>query len=181
MKRIYVDTNVLLYWLLPSRPATAKPCTDFMRDVESGGKYLGIISNLALNEMIKGIRNILVAGNKTDAACWRSEVDRALHAIYELNENFVIVSGTAEEAGPDASMSFGAMSVEATNLIKDHEGTARTRSGRGTVHDGLSTADTLHAVLAKRMNCSQIATFDNDFDELSDYMPRMNVREAYPA
>lgn len=181
MERIYIDTNVLLYWLLPSRTATAKPCTDFIKDVESGSKYLGVISNFALNEMIKGIRNILVTRNQTDAAYWKRKIDLALYAIYELNENFTIVSGTAEEAGSDANMSFGAISIEATNIIKNHPGTVRTHSRRGVVHDGLSPADTLHVVLAKRMNCSHIATFDNDFDELSAYIPRMNVKEAYPA
>ncbi len=181
MERIYIDTNVLLYWLLPSRTATAKPCTDFIKDIESGRKYLGIISNFALNEMIKGIRNILVTRNKTDVAYWKNKVDLALHAIYELNENFMIVSGTAKEVDSGVSMNFGAVSIEATSLIKKYPGTVQAHSKRGVIHDGLSPADTLHAVLAKRMNCSQIATFDNDFDELSDYMPRMNVKEAYTA
>ncbi|MCY4490029.1 MAG: type II toxin-antitoxin system VapC family toxin [Thaumarchaeota archaeon] len=180
LERIYIDTNVLIYWLFPSHPATAQPSAAFMQDVELSGKYYGIISDFTLNEMIKVIRNVPVAENKISVTSWKYEISFALKKIYALkNNNFTVITGSEDEVNFENNMNFGEISIEATQLMIDNPGTTKINAKGVAIHDGLHAADSLHAVLAKRMDCSRIATFDNDFDEISYYIPRMNVKEMY--
>ena len=180
MERIYIDTNVLIYWLSPKNIGITKSAVAFMQDVELSGKYHGIISDFTLNEMINVIRKTLVKKNKINRSTWKSTVNFALKKIYALeNNNFTVITGSEDEVNFENNMNFGAVSIEATQLMIDNPGTTKINAKGVTIHDGLNATDSLHAVLAKRMACSRIATFDNDFDEISYYMPRMNVKEMY--
>ena len=152
-----------------------------MSDIESNKEYHGIISDFTINEMIKVIRSILVTRKITNASSWENKIKWALDKIYSLNKNnFTVVSDMAYENNSDNDMNFGTITAEATQLMKEKPGKIKTDTKGRITHMGLSTADTVHATLAKWMNCSKIATFDNGFNEISDYLPRMNIKEEYP-
>ncbi|MCY4490026.1 MAG: hypothetical protein OXC46_01010 [Thaumarchaeota archaeon] len=122
MERIYIDTNVLIYWLFPTHPATAKPSTAFMSDIKSSGKYHGIISDFTINEMIKVIRSILVTRKITNASSWENKIKWAVEKIYNLNkDDFTVVFGMAYEDNSDDDMGFGRISYEATQLMKENQ------------------------------------------------------------
>lgn len=61
--RLYIDTNVLYDWLFDDDTSEEKHATSFIRNVQDG-KYTGIVSDLALNELIKVIRSTMVRVKK---------------------------------------------------------------------------------------------------------------------
>ena len=165
-----------MYWLLPKNTSTSKPSTDFLKDVQNG-KYIGVISYLTINELFKSIRNILVHEGKTDVAVWKSKEEEAIRKIYALPKDFVeIVSAKVDDcSAKEEDLVFGKISDDAFTLMETYRGKVTKNK-----HDGLSTVDSYHVVLAKLFECNKIASIDNDFNETSNEIPRLAVKEMYP-
>ena len=179
--RVYIDTNVLFNWLFGVKATTAKPATDFIKDVENG-KYVGIISDVTLNELVKIIRNIMVERGQTDPASWERKKKEAIRKIYAIKkEQIEIVSGTINDCEKsEDDLVFGKISDQAYNIIQKYPGVAKwDDSEKKTKHKGMSTADTFHVILAKIFNCDKIASFDSDFKEVSSEIKQLVVKEIY--
>lgn len=96
-QRIYIDTNVLYNWLFGASTRTVKPATGFIKDVEDG-KYIGVISDITLNELYRIVRNLLVRAGKNDHGIWKRKQDEAIRKIYRIKKGQIeIVSGTSED------------------------------------------------------------------------------------
>jgi len=172
MDRIYFDSAVLLRWLLGEGHSTKGVASSFIDGV-SNEKYEGIISQLTILEMIKVIRNLLVEKGKTDPKEWADFIFKAIDSIYKIPK-IRIIEGTVKETGEKHTvtssdhMSFGKISYDAVELIKKYQGkTKSSTDGKKLEHDGISAVDALHVILAKRLKCNKIVSFDNDFDQLS--------------
>jgi len=176
MERIYIDTNILVYWLFPKNTLTAKPSADFLKDVEDG-KYIGVISYLTINELFKSIRGMLVKDGKTSITLWKAKEKEAMRKIFALSSKFVeIVSGKKDDCKAiQDDLAFGKISDDAFLIMDKYPGQVTKNK-----HDGLSTIDTYHVVLAKLFDCNKIASIDNDFKECSNEIPPLSVKEVYP-
>ena len=178
-QRIYIDTNVLYNWLFGASTKTHKPATDFIQDIKDG-KYVGVISDITLNELCKIIRHLLVKAGKNDPVVWKRKQDEAIRKIYSIKmEQIDIVSGTSKDTQRSSSeLEFGNISSEAYNIMEKYPGKIISSHGQNK-HKGLSTVDSLHVILAKVFNCSKIASFDGDFHETHSEIPEMIISEDY--
>lgn len=179
--RIYIDTNVLFNWLFGVTATTLKPATDFIKDIQRG-RYVGVISYLTLNELLKVISNLLVDKGKTDPAEWKSKREEAIRKIFAIDSNQIeIVSGTTNDSTHNENeLLFGKISDNAYDLMEKYPGTVKyDNTARKDKHKGMSTVDTLHVELAKIFNCSKIASFDSDFKEVNSEIKQLVVKEVY--
>lgn len=175
--RVYIDTNVLYNWLFSNDPADSTSATKFMSDVEDG-KYVGIISDFTLSELRKVIRNQLVRKGIEDPAVWSRKEQEAITRIYQIEEeNVEVVSGEMPHDGIKNDEPFSRVSGRAYVLMGKYPGKA-IAVHRTKKHKGLSTADTIHVVLAQNFGCGKIASFDRDFGGLSE-IPQLDVRQEY--
>jgi len=165
---------------MSNNSTTLVPITKFMNDVQSG-KYQGIISYLTLNEILKIIRNLLVKKGKTDPDVWRREEENAIERIYKLpNSSFEILAGLPDESITSSDeLHFGKISNDALEIMKKYSGKVKEIPGSDDEHDGLSTVDTYHIILAKKFNCEKIASFDKDFVEASSEIGTIVLKEEY--
>ena len=178
--RVYIDTNVLINWLFGVKATTAKPATDFIKDIENG-RYKGVISFLTLNELLKVIRNLMVERGKTDPTFWERKGNEAIDKIYRIKkENIEIVSGTTTDCEKsEDELLFGKISDQAYTVMEKYPGGILQKVGEKDKHDGMSTVDTFHVILAKIFNCDKIASFDGDFKEVSSEIKQLVVKEIY--
>jgi predicted nucleic acid-binding protein len=176
--RIYVDTNVLYYWLFSKNFKDLIPARKFMKDIESG-KYKGIISDLTLNELKKVIRTQLVNKGITDPNKWKATEDDAITKIYQIkNENVEIVSGEIATEDIKIDEPFSKVSDKAYTFMSKYSGKV-IRPEKKEEHKGLSTVDTFHLVLAQNFKCNKIASFDGDFHVSSSEMTQLDVKQEY--
>ena len=179
--RIYIDTNVLYNWLFGYTATRAKPATEFINDV-SNGRYVGIISYLTLNELIKIIRNMMVEQGKIEPLQWERKRDEALRKIFALNNEHVeIVSGNITDSTcNEKDLMFGTISNKAYLLMEKYPGTVKfDETERKSKHKGISTVDSLHVELAKIFKCCKIASFDSDFAEVNSEVRQLVIKEVY--
>lgn len=176
--RIYVDTNVLYYWLFSKNYADLIPATKFMQDIENG-KYKGIISDLSLNELRKVIRTQLVNKGKTNPTEWESAEREAITRIYQLKkENVEIVSGEITDDDIKTDELFSRVSDKAYAFMIKYPGKVIKPKTKDE-HKGLSPVDTFHIVLAQNFKCNKIASFDGDFQVSSSEIPQLVVKQEY--
>ena len=179
--RIYIDTNVLFNWLFGTTATSVKPATEFINDVVNG-RYVGIISYLTLNELLKIISNMMVDKGKTEPAQWKRKRDEALKKIFALNDKQVeIVSGNITDSTcNEKDLMFGTISDNAYTLMEKYPGTVKFDATKGkNKHKGISTVDSLHVELAKIFKCCKIASFDSDFAEVNSEIQQLVIKEVY--
>ena len=181
MQRIYIDSNILLNWLFGVSTTKVKPSSDFLNEVIAG-KFEGIITSLTLNEVIKVTRNIMTGNGKTEPGYWKSKEKEAMRKIFELPAKNVIISNDVLEnlELSEDELNFEKISDEALTLIKKYQGSTKINEDGKTEHDGLSTVDSLHLAIAKKIACDKIATADADFKETEAELPVLFVKEVYP-
>lgn len=164
--RSYLDVSVLFNWLMASKASYNKPASAFIKEVENG-KFSIVISDLALNEFAKTVKNTLVKNGYTNPESWTKKIHECMDRIFKLSGNVTIIPWhiTAKD---DINYPFLQVSSSAYNLMLKYSGhTIQNRSGQN-MHKGLSTADTLHVALARMLKCSMIVTSDKDFEEVEE-------------
>lgn len=169
MKRVYVDTSVLVFFFITTfNTAFSRKSKDFLSKVESG-EYEGTISLFALMELIKQIRELLVKADVCMKADWEQAIKQAFQAIYSM-QNIKIIEGTVVEKDETDSITLlthSEIAWDSFNIMNKYCGTVKVNNG-GFCHDGIHPVDAVHIALAKRMGCTAIATFDRDFRETDD-------------
>ncbi len=112
-------------------------------------------------ELLKILREIeLEFEGVMSPADWQRDANIAIASIYKM-KNIKIY----EE--PSSSVQFLADSLD---VLRTYPGAIK-RVGDHDKHDGIHPMDALHILMAKRLGCTEIATFDRDFDETSREIP----------
>ena len=168
-ERIYIDTNVLVYYFYTKQrgdfSAIAK---SFLQRVEKA-KFEGVISSLTLMELIKSLRELLVKyGHIKDSKTIEEIISKIVSQLYAVN-NIHFVEGRPPDFEPATEVEklyYYVMSHESLKLLQLCKGRISAESDSGEPkHEGLHPLDVLHVVLAKRLNCDKIATFERNFRE----------------
>ncbi|MDA7944432.1 MAG: PIN domain-containing protein [Nitrosopumilus sp.] len=163
--RSYVDASVLFNWLMSDGTPSNEHASAFIKGVENG-RFAVIISDLALNEFAKTIKNTLVKNGDIDPESWTKKISNCMEKIFTLHGDVMIIP--LQTSSVKHNFPFSWISSTAYNLMLKYPGrTIQNRSGRH-IHRGLSTADTLHVALACALKCSLIVTSDKDFDEVEE-------------
>ncbi len=145
-----------------------------MRDF-SRGAYEGIVSLLAIKELIKILRELFVSRGVTDKTVWMREEGNLIRKINKLS-GIKVIEGRPDERKNVTStedMMFGNISHDALDVMLKYGGSSKWDDyEKAVIHDGLHPMDALHVVIAVRMGCGKIVTFDHDFEETKN--------EVYP-
>lgn len=173
--RIYIDSSVLINWYSGDSSSSAfMNAYNFLKDV-SQGKYEGLVSLLAIKEVVKGIRNIFAKKGESNPAVWMVEEKSFINRISRF-QGIKIIEGRPDERTGLATdpMVFGSISRDALQIMMNHGGKSKfVEATKKLEHDGVHPMDVLHIALAKKMGCSKIATFDEDFLETKDELEPM--------
>jgi predicted nucleic acid-binding protein len=173
--RIYIDSSVLIHWYSGDSSSSAfNSAYSFLKDV-SKGKYEGLVSLLAIKEVIKFIRNVFVKKGQSSPASWIADEKRFIDRISRFSGIKIIEGRPDERKGLSVDpMIFGSVSKDALSILMNHGGKSKFNVVTGKPeHDGIHPMDALHIVLAKKMGCSKIATFDMDFMDTKDEVEPM--------
>jgi predicted nucleic acid-binding protein len=174
----YIDTMILVYYLKKNydkaRAATAK---NFLKKIEDG-YFNGVISTLAIGELIKVLREIMVEHeNVTLPKDWQEEIKRGLQTIYGLKNVKLVKNFITASTGQPVTLDY--VSTEGLRIIDTYPGKTERNSRGDPVHDGCHIMDTYHIVLAKELGCSKIATFDNDYVETKHECDALHLQRDY--
>ncbi|MFQ5951635.1 MAG: type II toxin-antitoxin system VapC family toxin [Candidatus Geothermarchaeales archaeon] len=156
LARYYIDTNVLInYQLGHVVKGFADRATRFLLQVEDG-RYEGIVSILTLLEFISAARRILAEKGDVDDSDQREEiVSESVEAIFQM-KNLTMVDFSHDEITLSDSL------LRAYDVLRRYFTGRTTSNGR---HLTLKAADALHIVMAQRLGCDKIVTFDENFVE----------------
>lgn len=116
--RVYIDSSVLINWYSgDSSSRKFVKAYSFLKDVRDG-KYEGIVSLLAMKEVIKFIRNIFVKKGEANPDKWMTEEKNVIERIARL-QGIRIVEGRPEERSGllTNDMIFGSVSRDALETM----------------------------------------------------------------
>lgn len=172
--RFYIDTNVLVnYVYMGDSPDQNELADLFMKKIRAA-RFDGVVSLLALVELVKVMRRLLLAGNKPFRAILRqglkSHTDIIKDIIKQLYDepNLIFVEGTPPNpvSIPGyVELTYSAASYKSLELMLRYPGKLNSYGPKGPDHKGIFPIDAYHIVLAKCSNCHALATFDTDFEE----------------
>lgn len=170
---MYLDTQIFVYYSLTRYvPRFSQIAKSFLQKIEKG-KYEGVVSMLAIMELIKVIRSVCVQEmGEYDSKIWKDRISRVITAILKM-KNIKLVEGSPEERVGIAlikDLLHSEIVWEGYEIIDRHPGSVQKISRTKFRHKGLSCVDSLHLVLAKKVGCRRIATFDKGFEESRDVL-----------
>jgi predicted nucleic acid-binding protein len=168
-EKLYIDANVLVHFLYTKqRQDFSKKAKNLLQKIENR-HFQGVISSLALMELIKSLRELLIAyGNvrKTDDV--EKIIREQISNLFKI-KNIVFFEGRPPdlEPMPEAlGLYYCEVCNEALTLLYKCTGKASLDNETGKIiHKGLHTADVFHVVLARKSHCNKIATFEWNFKE----------------
>jgi len=171
-ERLYIDANVLVYYFYSKqRKDFFKKAQNLLQKIENN-KFEGIISSLTLMEVIKSLRELLVKyGNIRRSKEIEEIIRQQIHQLFTFR-NIRFVEGRPPELIPmpeSEKLYFCTVCNEALAIL--HRCTGKTDVDRVTgefVHRGLSAPDILHVVLANKLQCDKLATFEWNFKEAKE-------------
>jgi predicted nucleic acid-binding protein len=178
MRRVYVDTSVLVFFFITSFNANFSSKSKEFLDKIRAGKYEGTISLFVLMELVKQIRELLVRADVCTKEDWEKAIKMAFEAIYSM-PNMKIIEGTVLEKGKTDKLSLlyhSEIAWDSFNIMTKYCGKVKV-NGAIFCHDGIHPVDAVHIALAKRMGCTAIATFDKDFRETDKEVPSIVLME----
>jgi len=165
--RIYLDSSVLVNYSFKKGNEQFSLLAMTLLNKVQIGLYEGVISTLCLMELMTSLRGLLTSHGVRDPQKWRSAIEEAFQAIFRV-KNIVLVEGNPNERiGTDEirDLFYSSIVWEAFEILTKHPGKAGLDKENKLKHDGLSAPDVIHIALAKRLACSEIASFDEDFLE----------------
>ena len=170
-ERIYIDTNVLVYYFYTKqRKDLSDKAKLFLQRIESS-KFEGIISSITLMELIKSLRELLIKfGKMRDMDTVEAVILQQIKELYAIN-HMHFVEGHPPEFEPLEEVEelyYYTISNESLKLIQQCKGKVWADRETGEPeHAGLHPIDIIHIVLAKQLHCNKIATFEWNFKEAS--------------
>jgi len=177
MKKAYLDTNVLVYRLLPSNNSRLQRGARDILDKCRSGTHLGIISNLTLTEFAGVCQkmetyDIVRIGPMND-------IQRETHIQTEglANYNRVIphfLSLPHIKLEETSNLKFSDIISDSLEVMQETIGTIkipRARPGEQIKAEfrRAYVADILHLLLAKHVGCDEFYTFDKDIKKLQSH------------
>lgn len=168
-ERLYLDANVLVYY------SYSKQRNDFFRRAKAllqkieSGKFEGVISSLALMELIKSLRQLLIEhGGVRSVEDIEKIILQQIRQLFSIR-NIRIVEGRPPDFKPMPEVKdlfYCTVCNEAIAVLQECPGKPDVdrRTGR-VVHMGFHAPDVLHIVLAQKLQCDKLATFEWNFKE----------------
>lgn len=170
-KRIYIDTSV---WLRFLTSATADASTlapdvlaghEFFKDLQAG-KFTGIVSSYVETEYI-GALKVMIAG-KTGASRTATEMLQERDELRNAFDSFGVEQNDAGVLVDEALGGFGKLHEKQQEVLLGSECAHRGLPFPGNQKwCGVSSGDAIHAVVARLLDSSFIATADYGFRGLS--------------
>jgi len=168
-ERLYIDSMVLIYYFYSKqRKDFSEKAKIFLQKIERA-KFEGVISSLTLMEVIKSLRELLIKyGNIRKIAEIEEIIRQQISGLFAIG-NIRFVEGRPPDFRPvpeAEELYFCTVCNEALAIL--HECTGKPdydREEDKIVHKGLHAPDILHIVLAKKLQCDKLATFEWNFRE----------------
>jgi hypothetical protein len=164
---VYIDTNVLIYYLHPTNEEGERKAKAFFLDLQRG-QYEGIISDFCRLEYTTFLKEeiaMIRSGKVTDM-----DMDLWLDKLDELIEEMGF-----EEVSSDSLLATPFI-TDCMKICKESGSTMNEERGEWVF---IGAADCIHAVLASRCGAGFLATMDKGFCGLRDSVQPMVLWDKY--
>jgi len=174
MIKAYLDTNVLVYRLLPSDNNRLQQHTREIFNKCRSGSRLGIISNLTLTEFAGVCQKMEARDIARIEPMGASQRERHVQSAGLANYNRVIpilLSLPNIKFENPSNLRFEDMMADALKIMQETVGTITlSRAAPGVPRESdfrrAYVADVLQVLLAKYVGCDEFYTFDKDIKKL---------------
>lgn len=164
--RVYVDTNVIIYYLHPSGGLGESKARAFFLDVQHS-KYVGVVSDFCRLEYLVYIKDELAMVKSGNVS--KKDLDLGMDKFDRLVEDLGL-----EEVSTDSLLASPFIASCTEVVEKCHP--VQDQKGEWAIFTG---ADSIHAVLASRSHADFLATLDADFRGLCDSVQPMVLWDQY--
>lgn len=164
--RVYVDTNVIIYYLHPGSDVGEGKAKAFFLDIEQS-KYVGVVSDFCRLEYLVYIKDEIAMAKS--GAVSKKDIDLGMDQFDRVVEDFGL-----EEVSTDSLLAKSFIASCTEVIEKCHP--VQDRKGEWAIFSG---ADSIHAVLASRSHADFLATLDADFRGLCDSVQPMVLWDVY--
>jgi predicted nucleic acid-binding protein len=164
--RVYIDTNVIIYYLHPGSERGEQKAKAFFLDVEQS-KYVGVVSDFCRLEYLVYIKDMLAMAKSGIVV--KKDIDVCMDKFDRLVEDLGL-----EEVSADALLATPFI-TSCTDVIEKCQ-PLQDQKGEWSI---FNATDSLHAVLASRCHSDFLATLDADFRGLRDSVQPMVLWDKY--
>lgn len=171
-ERLYIDSNVLVYYFYSKQRRQFFKKSKKLLEKIANNKFEGVISSLTLMELVKALRELLVQFGQIRKV---EDVEEIIHknvsSLFAIGNIRFVEGGPPDfESMPEVEeLYFCTVCREALATINECTGKPDIDRETGRiVHKGLHAPDILHIILAKKLQCDKLATFEWNFKEAKD-------------
>jgi predicted nucleic acid-binding protein len=190
VQKAYIDTNILIAYVSgPNKEPDQFPKAERVFNEIKQGKFIGVISTLALIE-IKGVLRAILGADRAQLQSIpeKKQADyvkaKATEIFQALVSELLRLPNIKFEKGRQTN--FQSILDSANDIMDDIKGTVRFYCTCGNCgapyknskHKQILAADILHALLAKDTACDSLITFDKGFSALigNQYIDPMQIQ-----
>ena len=172
-KIAYIDVMLFIYYFTNSPGSKLRnKALSFFQEIRTG-KVMGVVTTFTINEFLAVMKKITSNNNKANPSQanisqWEGNFERFISALgitlYDA-DNLLMAQGS--------NCSFF---LDCSQIIKDSDALLGSRDGLWHVLNG---ADSIHVLLAEKLNADLIVTNDDDFKGIKTRVRPCILMEAY--